>query len=117
MNEHEKAVSIHAHIILAALVDAHNAMVKFEVVANEKTVHKKTREKMLQSAKECKQMRQRFDKFLKVHERKIMDEQILSDEDCLQIQNINQLAISVPKGIRNHIESYAEGLVKVYGKK
>ena len=114
MNNRDNEYKLHAIQLLQALVEVNNAAVRFEVLAQEEKVHKGTKKQILKCLTELNQIRTRFDRFWGEEGKKIMDSQILGDEDTLQVQNINALVISVPKGIRDQIEQYAEGLAKVY---
>lgn len=49
--------------------------------------------------------------------KKIMEDQLLNDEDTLQINAIVDYVISLPKGIRNEIEDYTEQRYNVYAAK
>jgi hypothetical protein len=110
----EQQLQKHAALLLSALVDVHNAAIKFEVLAKEENVHKGTRKQILKCLTEVNQIRQRFDRFWGEEGKKVMDEQILSDDDTLQIQQITELIVQLPKGIRNEIETYVEGRAKIY---
>lgn len=114
MTEREQQYKAHAVTLISALVDVHNAGVKFEVLAQEPLVHKGTKKQILKCLSEVNQIRQRFDKYWGEEGKKVMDEQILSDDDTLQLQQINHLVMLLPKGIRNEIERYVEQRVKIY---
>ncbi len=114
MNNREKQLKVHGIQLLQALIDVNNAYVRFDVLSKENNVHKGTQEQLKKCLSELSQIRARFKKFWGEEGERVMQEQILSDEDTLQVQQINALVISMPKGIRNQIEQYAEGLAKVY---
>lgn len=117
MQQREQQLQIHGIQLLNALIEVNNATVRFEVLSQEKSVHKGTKKQIDKCINELRQIRKRFDRFWGEEGKQIMDSQILSDDDTLQIQNINALVISLPKGIRNQVENYTEGLAKIYAAK
>jgi hypothetical protein len=44
----------------------------------------------------------------------VLEKEMLDPEVTMQMQNINDLCADLPKGIRDQVENYIEGLHKVY---
>lgn len=47
----------------------------------------------------------------------VLEKEMLDPEITLQMQNISDMCAELPKGIRNQVENYIEGLHKVYKQK
>jgi len=47
----------------------------------------------------------------------VLEKGMLDPEVTLQMQNINDMCAELPKGIRDQVENYIEGLHKVYKQK
>jgi hypothetical protein len=47
----------------------------------------------------------------------VLEKEMLDPEVTLQMQNINDMCAELPKGIRNQVENYIEGLHRVYKQK
>jgi hypothetical protein len=47
----------------------------------------------------------------------VLEKEMLDPEVTLQMQNINDMCAELPKGIRDQVENYIEGLHRVYKQK
>jgi hypothetical protein len=47
----------------------------------------------------------------------VLEKEMLDPEVTLQMQNINDMCAELPKGIRDQVENYIEGVHKVYKQK
>jgi hypothetical protein len=47
----------------------------------------------------------------------VLEKEMLDPEVTLQMQNINDMCAELPKGIRDQVENYIDGLHKVYKQK
>ncbi len=99
------------------LTEVLRASTRWQVVLAGNNVHLHTKKLLKDMIRKCESIKRDFMQALPEHGKKVMEEQILNDEDTLQLDACTVMIMNVPKGIRDEIERYIEARYEVYAMK
>lgn len=114
MNTTETPVSKHTFQLAKIFTMLQNTETYCTVLAKESSIGNKSRDMLRMVTKRTAASINDFACLLKPESRNVMRSEMLSDEVTLQMEHINDMLYAMPKGVRDQVEAYVNGLYNVY---